>query len=166
MVWEANYGGSSSDAFYDIAESIDGGYIAVGETWSEDIIGINKDDSRDGILVKYNSNGEVEWHKNYGGEDSDVLGGVTVNENEYLATGWVEDTQSDAVVLRFTDFENNANVIVNDNEDNNDKPISNEIKNKDGLTTMDVIVLAIGATIIIIAIIVAIVVIRKILKKY
>ena len=70
--WAKNIGGSSDDYIYSVAETIDGGYIAGGYFGSNTIqIGnetlTNNGSYSDGLIIKYSSEGVVEWAKSFGG---------------------------------------------------------------------------------------------------
>jgi len=70
LEWSHNYGGSRDDLFLDVVEVTDG-YIAVGQTTSSDgDINDYKGGPNDGIIVKYNKNGEVTYKRSYGSDNS------------------------------------------------------------------------------------------------
>ncbi|MBI4228674.1 MAG: M6 family metalloprotease domain-containing protein, partial [Deltaproteobacteria bacterium] len=61
--WAATYGGDNNDdAFFDVQQTWDGGYIAAGYTYSYG-------DESDVWVVKLDMFGNVEWQKFYGGPD-------------------------------------------------------------------------------------------------
>lgn len=64
--WARTYGGSSEDRARAIQETLDGGYVVAGETRS---FGAG---SSDVWVLKLSSNGELEWHKAYGGPEFDI----------------------------------------------------------------------------------------------
>lgn len=166
LLWDASYGGNAIDRFYDVVETSDGKYLAVGTTTSQDIPGITKDDSIDGIMVQYNSEGEMQWHTNYGGDKDELLVGVETNGTEYIAIGCVEDVQRDALVIKFTDFTDyeNDNLVINDSIKQNSDSSTYNLNEEKSLSTTDIIVLVVGGIVIIVAIIIAIILIRKVLK--
>jgi len=66
LIWERNFGGSSSDKLYSIVDINDGNFYLAGSTFSKD-----HDVSFDGHtgffwLIKVNQNGEIIWQKGYG----------------------------------------------------------------------------------------------------
>lgn len=69
--WNKNYGGSNSDLFDTVQQTIDGGYILVGVTYSNnnDVTGYYGD--RDSWVVKINSTGIIQWQKVIGGTGFD-----------------------------------------------------------------------------------------------
>jgi len=65
LTWAKTYGGADQDEGWYVQQTSDGGYIAVGETWSSGA-GWN-----DVFVVKVDAQGNVQWTKTYGGPDSD-----------------------------------------------------------------------------------------------
>jgi hypothetical protein len=82
VLWERHYGGAEDDKGYSAVQTLDGGYILVGQTSS---IGAG---SLDVYLVKTDSNGGVIWERAIGGTDEDIGYGVTQTSDEgYIITG-------------------------------------------------------------------------------
>ena len=67
LEWKKTFGGDNSDWPYAIRQTVDGGYIIAGETYSnnEDVSGNHGD--KDAWIVKLKSDGNIEWQKTYGG---------------------------------------------------------------------------------------------------
>ena len=65
--WQISLGGSNSDNASSIQQTIDGGYIVAGTSYSND--GDNSDNQGDGDywVVKLNDSGNIEWQKSLGG---------------------------------------------------------------------------------------------------
>ena len=64
--WGKTVGGTSYDYIKSVAETSDGGYIVGGGfggaiTLDNGIVLTTSEYSLDGMIIKYNSNGEVEW---------------------------------------------------------------------------------------------------------
>ncbi|MEM9916506.1 MAG: PKD domain-containing protein [Bacteroidota bacterium] len=72
ITWQKNYGGIDRDQGTSVKATKDGGYIFTGDTKSFSNGGL------DLYLVKTNSNGEIEWERNYGGVVDDY--GASVQE--------------------------------------------------------------------------------------
>jgi hypothetical protein len=81
--WQKSYGGSSNDdAFYDVEQTSDGGYIAVGETAS-----YGKGGS-DIWVMKLSSLGNPQWQKTYGGTSNESGRDIILTEDGgYLIAG-------------------------------------------------------------------------------
>ncbi len=60
QIWSKTYGGSDFDALNGVTPTIDDGLVAVGETRSFD------SDQTDLTVMKYDTNGNLMWHKIYG----------------------------------------------------------------------------------------------------
>ena len=74
--WATNVGGSGSNEIKSIVETSDGGYMAVGTFYSTIDVGgytLTSKGSTDGMVIKYNADGEVEWATNVGGTDGDHI---------------------------------------------------------------------------------------------
>lgn len=69
LVKTVDFGGSGKEAFRDVVETPDGGFVAVGYTGStdRDLSGVKSTDDRDSLVVKFNADLEVEWKKTVGG---------------------------------------------------------------------------------------------------
>mgnify|MGYP000959719356 CR=1 FL=1 len=106
-----SYGGKYMDEFTDVKETSDGGYIAVGRSNSETItkygnIGKGKYDA---IIVKFKSDGTLEWSHNFGGSNNDVFYAVAESPDGYAAVG--QTTSSDKDVLDYKGGNNDALIV-------------------------------------------------------
>ncbi|AFM00240.1 cell wall-binding protein [Desulfitobacterium dehalogenans ATCC 51507] len=104
--WVKTFGGSFIDSFQSVKQTKDGGYIAVGSSSSVDMDMNNsrkkareagQDSSNDdAIIVKFNSLGEVEWFKDFGGSQRDSFNGVVETpEGDFIAVGESESKDGD-----------------------------------------------------------------------
>lgn len=89
-----NYGGNKDDSFKGIANTKDGGFVAVGyslgasenPSWNHN--GNAKSVIDDPIVVKFDKNHNVEWTKNYGTEFNDIFFDVAVTTSgDIIAVG-------------------------------------------------------------------------------
>lgn len=71
--WQKCLGGSDNDQSYSVIQTIDGGYIVCGNSFSddEDVIGIEAIDNGNIWLLKLSEAGEIVWQKNFGGTAGD-----------------------------------------------------------------------------------------------
>jgi prepilin-type N-terminal cleavage/methylation domain-containing protein len=138
-----SYGGKYLDEFNDVKQTSDGGYIAVGRSNSEVITkyGTGNNGMYDAIIVKFDSNGNVVWSKNFGGSKNDAFKSVVEGANGYIVVGSTSSDdgdivdykggQSDALIVKY-DYngevvikksfgssghnDNFSDVIINDNK--------------------------------------------------
>ncbi len=116
-----SYGGKYLDEFNDVKETTDGGYIAVGSSNSEVITkyGNEGKGNLDAIIVKFDSIGNVEWSRNFGGSNDDVFLSVIPNEDGYVAVGSTSSNDNDVAGLYrggisdglIVEFDTNGNVV-------------------------------------------------------
>jgi len=82
IMWNHTYGGSKDDKGIGITEASDGGYVIVGSTESFG------DGFVEVYVVKVDSEGTLEWEKNYGGADNDIARSVVGSpDGGYLVVG-------------------------------------------------------------------------------
>lgn len=82
ITFEKTYGGTGSDVGYDVENTIDGGFIISGFTYS---YGAGANDC---YMVKTNNNGIFQWQKTYGGVSAEF--GISVLQNskgQYIIAG-------------------------------------------------------------------------------
>ncbi|MBL7826571.1 MAG: T9SS type A sorting domain-containing protein [Saprospiraceae bacterium] len=70
--WDRSLGGSHQELARCVISCTEGGYIAVGETYSTDGDVSSNFGSCDYWVVKLHANGELEWQQTYGGEGGDT----------------------------------------------------------------------------------------------
>ena len=90
--WARSVGGSDIEYINSVASTSDGGYIAGGVFESDEIqVGgytLTNSSSDDGMIIKYNREGEVEWARSVGGNSADLITSVaTTNDEGYIAGG-------------------------------------------------------------------------------
>jgi hypothetical protein len=128
-VWDNSFGGPSADAYYSLTASSDG-FVAVGYSASESFGGGDwahfegKGDC-DGIIVRYNTDGNVGWKRNIGGGGVNVLfsvaavsGGFVVagssNSSSFGSGDWEGNEgkgSADALIFRYFAFVPVKNII-------------------------------------------------------
>ncbi len=70
--WQKSLGGSNDDIAQAVKQTADGGYIMVGEAFSNDGDVVGNNGNVDFWVVKLSSTGELEWQKPLGGTGLDV----------------------------------------------------------------------------------------------
>ena len=96
VLWQNSYGGSDFEICYDFLPCFDGGFVLIGSSNSSDgdFSGTNNGLS-DFWIVKTDSEGMLQWEKNYGGSNSDnsfkvielANGGYVVGGNSESSDG-------------------------------------------------------------------------------
>ena len=81
--WDKYYGGNGFEEFYDVVV-VDDGYVAVGYTLSTDIEGLTNNGSNDGLVVKFDKNGNIVWQTLIGGTGDDYIHAIRVMPNGNL----------------------------------------------------------------------------------
>ena len=99
--------GNGLQNIYDIESTKDGGYVVVGSFLGEsDINGDGNVDvtSRGGfdqLIAKYDSDGNVEWFKNFGTHLSDEFNSIDIaSDGGYVVSGHEGLNQKDAIVMK------------------------------------------------------------------
>ncbi|MBS1657719.1 MAG: T9SS type A sorting domain-containing protein [Bacteroidetes bacterium] len=96
--WKYCIGGTLKDNAQDLVQTSDGGYLIVGHTESNDVDATGNHGGGDGWIVKVNSQGEIQWHRCYGGKKSDVLSSIVkLSNGNYLLCGQTSSLNGDVV---------------------------------------------------------------------
>ena len=78
--WGTSIGGGSSDFINSVVETTEGGYLIGGDFSSSIDLGngttLTSKGDQDGMLIKYNAEGEVEWGTSIGGSSEDRINSV------------------------------------------------------------------------------------------
>ena len=83
QLWTRTFGGSNDDEGYSVLQTADNGYLVAGATSSSGAGG------RDVILVKTDSDGNLDWQKTLGGLSSDGAWDINyASDGGYILTGW------------------------------------------------------------------------------
>lgn len=100
IIWQKTLGGSGSDVAQSVSQTIDGGYIIAGSSYSTNGDVTGNHGNQDYWIVKLNANGGLVWQKALGGTGSDV------------ATSAQQTADGGYIVCGFTSS-NNGNVTGN-----------------------------------------------------
>ena len=86
MQWNQTYGGLYDDEGWMLLQTSDGGYLITGLTCTSEGIA-------DGILIKTDNAGNLQWQKTYGGVGDDCFYGLTKSsEGGYILSGTTNST--------------------------------------------------------------------------
>lgn len=99
--WKQTYGGSSDDECRSVKQSLDGGYIISGITWSSQ-------NGREILLIKVDSNGIEQWTQVFGGNYQNI--GFSVQQTTdggYIVTGSAYSGNEREIWLLKTDSNGN-----------------------------------------------------------
>jgi hypothetical protein len=101
LEWQSYLGGSRRDFVYSILQTDDGGYIVAGSTQSEDLAGYHWDPDAaefcpDGMAVKLDAGGAIEWQRCLGGYDGDGFSSVEqTSDGGYVFAGYTDSSGGD-----------------------------------------------------------------------
>ena len=88
IVWQKSLGGSNFDYLWSIQQTSDGGYIAAGETSSNDGDVSGNHGSSDAWVVRLDANGNIIWKRCYGGSNSDGANSIQqTSDGGYIVGG-------------------------------------------------------------------------------
>lgn len=115
--WLKRHGGSGDDNYNEIVETSDNGYLIVGDSTSTDFNGSANNGNQDALIVKLDQNGDIDWHKLFGGSNNDVFFSLSLtSDNGFIATGRsssndkdITDTYSggyDGMIVKFDSLGN------------------------------------------------------------
>ena len=118
--WAKAIGGSRYDYIYSVASTSDGGYIAGGDFQSDSIdLGngvtltnnISATFYSDGMIIKYDSEGNAQWAKAIGGSHNDYINSVAeTRDGGYIAGGYFQSSSIDlGNEVTLTNNSNNTN---------------------------------------------------------
>src|SRR4051812_46411327 len=86
--WQVSFGGNKLDEVNSIKQTFDGGYIVVGQTFSNDgdVVGNNSDSLfSDYWILKLNATGAMQWQRTLGG----LLGENAKSVKQTLDGGYI-----------------------------------------------------------------------------
>lgn len=99
ITWAKTFGGSNKDYVQIIQQTADGGYIVVGDSFSNDGDVSGNHDKWNYWIVKLDSSGNIQWQKSLGGSSDENVrslqqtsdGGYVIAGNSYSNDGNVSD---------------------------------------------------------------------------
>tara|TARA_R110002167_G_scaffold263017_2_gene469680 strand:+ start:3799 stop:5118 length:1320 start_codon:yes stop_codon:yes gene_type:complete len=97
LVWERSFGGSGIEISYDIAKTLDNGYVITGNTFSNDKDVSKNHGESDIWLIKIDDNGNLLWERSFGGSQFDAAQSVvTAKDGGYIISANSKSTDGDA----------------------------------------------------------------------
>ena len=115
--WARSVGGSGNEQITSIASTSDGGYIVGGYFESSSIqVGtytLTSNGASDGMIIKYDAKGEVEWARNIGGSSGDYVDSVAeTNDGGYIAGGYFKSRSIQVGEYKFTGDGSSKSIII------------------------------------------------------
>ncbi|MBK9505446.1 MAG: T9SS type A sorting domain-containing protein [Bacteroidetes bacterium] len=111
LLFSKTYGGSDIEHGYSISETFDGGLLVGGASKSNDGDIPNNYGFNDAILLKTDSSGNLEWIRNYGGSQEDIISSIiTTLDSGYIFTGTSKSTDID--ITDHLGVSENSDIIV------------------------------------------------------
>lgn len=95
IVWQKNYGGTREDEPNGLTEGINGGYIIVGQTISNDSDVSGLHGTSDAWVLDVDESGKKVWQKCVGGSRQDALTSVQKTSSGYIAAGITQSNDGD-----------------------------------------------------------------------
>ncbi len=96
IMWEKSLGGSSTDQFNSVKQTLDGGFILGGHSASADGDLYNNEGTFDYWALKLNAMAEVEWSTSFGGYTNEYIYSVLESSSgEYILAGYTHSDDGD-----------------------------------------------------------------------
>jgi Secretion system C-terminal sorting domain len=94
--WAKTFGGTNEDEVSNIIQTLDGGYIFCGNTYSNDGNVSGNHGNTDIWVVKLNDTGAIQWEKCLGGTDYEGTGNIIQNaDSTYFISGGTHSSDGD-----------------------------------------------------------------------
>lgn len=94
--WQECLGGTSNEICTDVQQTFDGGYVAVGQTASNDGNVTENHGGYDGWVVKLDGNGDIQWQKCLGGSLGESFNSVRQTpDGGYVVVGGTRSNDGD-----------------------------------------------------------------------
>lgn len=107
LLWKKNYGGTDEEWLLHVESTQDGGFVAVGHTFSTSINGVSNNGSKDALIIKYDKNANLESQVLYGGTGYDHFNSIIQDsDGNYVAVGYsrsseIANTMGDSIIVKF-----------------------------------------------------------------
>lgn len=104
IVWQKTYGGTNQDSATSIQQTLDGGYIVAGNTYSNDGDVSGNHGDLDVWIVKLNASGTIVWQKALGGTGTDYVSSIQQRlDGSYIIAGSTYSNNGDVSGNHTTD---------------------------------------------------------------
>lgn len=81
LLWEHSFGGDGIEVAYDIAKTLDDGYVVVGNTFSDNGDVLVNHGGSDVWMIKIDAEGNLVWEQTYGGLEFDLAQAVVQSKD-------------------------------------------------------------------------------------
>ena len=110
------FNNTNSNYIYDLQATLDNGFIVGGKYYTEidldENIKLTNKGKSDQLLIKYNSNCDIEWYKDDGSTQDEQVTNIDVNnEGNILVSGYVYDSSISTTRQDYILYDKNGNVI-------------------------------------------------------
>ncbi len=96
LIWHTHFGGNRSDKAFSLSEAPDKGFLITGTTQSTDLPTAYHGGSTDGLVLKTDAFGNLQWIKNFGGSAEDaVYSSVILPDSSALLVGMTSSVNGD-----------------------------------------------------------------------
>ena len=96
IIWANSFGGTGSDGINSVLKTKDEGCIAVGYFTNSIVLNhetVVSKGGKDAIIVKYDSDGRIEWYDNFGGDNDDIAQEIVkIGSDNYVLIGNTESS--------------------------------------------------------------------------
>lgn len=104
IVWQKTYGGTNQDSATSIQQTLDGGYVIAGNTYSNDGDVSGNHGDLDVWIVKLSATGTIVWQKNLGGTGTDFAYFIQQRlDGSYIVAGYTYSNDGDVSGNHTTD---------------------------------------------------------------
>ena len=118
LEWKSSFGGNGTEGIATGVVTDDGGYVGVGGIGSTNIEGLTSKGGRDGLIVRYDKDGNLVWMKNWGGNSTDWFNQVFKTQNdEFIVFGRTSSSNIDGITVKgveaavFIKYDGNGDVV-------------------------------------------------------
>lgn len=98
LIWQKCYGGNADDQAQSITSTIDGGFVIVGHSSSNNGDVFGNHGLGDYWAIKIDGDGILQWQNTYGGSNyDDAFSVVNTNDSSYIILGYTQSIDGDII---------------------------------------------------------------------